>query len=94
MYSLKQLEKQQVGLRLHSYLVEALDEMTEAFAVNRSDIIVEAIKAYISEQKALMIYEGFELACTELHDAIEKDDVSHLQNLDALINELEDDKSS
>jgi metal-responsive CopG/Arc/MetJ family transcriptional regulator len=56
MYSLRQLEKQQVGLRLHAYLVEELDELTKIFAVNRTDIIVEAISSYISQQKANMIY--------------------------------------
>jgi len=87
MHNLQELEKQQVGLRLHSYLVDELDEMTKEFSVNRSDIIVEAIKSYISAQKTLAIYEGFDVASKELHQAIKNN--TKLQSLDELINELE-----
>jgi len=50
MYTLAQLEKQQVGLRLPKYLVDDIEEFTKKFSVNRTDIIVEAIKSYIQAQ--------------------------------------------
>ena len=70
-------------------MVEELDEMTKAFSVNRSDIIVEAIKAYISEHKALMIYQEFENACQELEQVVADDGSNDLQSLDSLISDLE-----
>jgi metal-responsive CopG/Arc/MetJ family transcriptional regulator len=90
MHSLIQLEKQQVGLRLHAYLVEEIDELTKIFSVNRTDIIVEAIRSYISQQKADMIYNGIEDACIELKEIRDgKKDISTLGTLDDLIDELE-----
>lgn len=90
MYTLAQLEKQQIGLRLHSYLVDELDEMTKLFSVNRTEIIAEAIKSYISEQKANMIYDGIEQACCELKTIRKgKKNVSASGTLDELIGELE-----
>jgi len=90
MHSLSQLEKQQVGLRLHSYLVDEIDELTQQFSVNRTDIIVEAIKSYISEQKANMLYEGVESAFVELRQIKEgKKALNKLNTLDTLIDELE-----
>jgi len=59
MHSIDQLEKQQVGLRLPKYLVEEIDAFTEAYNVNRTDIIMEAIKSYVSEQKAKAFYDRF-----------------------------------
>jgi len=89
MHTLHELEKQQVGLRLNTYLVNELDDMTKAFSVNRSDIIVEAIKAYISEHKALMLYQGFEVACSELQQEINQKQTS-LPTLTDLIDELDE----
>lgn len=90
MHSLIELEKKQVGLRLHSYLVEEIDELTKIFAVNRTDIIVEAIRSYISQQKADMIYNGIEDACIELKEIRDgKKNISTLGTLDDLIDELE-----
>ncbi len=57
MHNLAQLEKQQVGLRLPKYLVNEIDEFTKTFSLNRTDVITEAIKSYISEQKAQMLYD-------------------------------------
>ncbi len=62
--------------------------MTKTFSVNRSDIIVEAIKAYISEHKALMLYQGFETACQELQQAVKQKQSTHLPTLIDLIDEL------
>ena len=36
MYTLHQLEKQQVGLRLPKYLIEEIDAFTKEYALNRS----------------------------------------------------------
>jgi predicted DNA-binding protein len=91
MHTLKQLEKQQVGLRLHTYLVEEIDELTKEFSVNRTDIIVEAIKSYISEQKANRVYDGLENAFKELQEIRSgKVNYATLDTLDSLIDELED----
>ena len=89
MHTLSQLEKQQVGLRLHRYLVEEIDELTKLFSVNRTDIIVEAIKSYLSQQRANMAYEGIENAFMELKNIRDgKKETSSLGTLDDLIDEL------
>ena len=57
MYTLRQLEKQQIGLRLPQYLIDDIDEFTQEFSVNRTDIIMEALRSYIEEQKEKFAYE-------------------------------------
>ncbi len=90
MHSIAQLEKQQVGLRLPKYLIEEIDAFTEEYAVNRTDIIMEAIKSYIQEQKEKMFYENFEKGVKELKEILDgKKDKSQLTTLDELIDELE-----
>lgn len=89
MHSLAQLEKQQVGLRLPKYLVDDIDEFTEQFSLNRTDIITEALKSYIAEQKEKMIYEGIEQGFSQIRDIQNgKLDVDTLGTLDELIDEL------
>jgi len=90
MHSLEQLEKQQVGLRLPKYLVDEIDEFTEQFSLNRTDIIMEALKSYISEQKEKTFYDNFEQGVKELKNILDgKVDTSELTTLDELIDELE-----
>jgi metal-responsive CopG/Arc/MetJ family transcriptional regulator len=90
MHSLAEIEKQQVGLRLQKYLVDEIDELTKVFSVNRTDIIVEAIKFYIAQEKENIIYDGIENACVELREIRDgKRKVSKLDTLDGLIDELE-----
>ena len=90
MYTIDQLQKQQVGLRLPKYLVDEIDAFTEQYSVNRTEIIMEAIKAYVSEQKAKVFYDNFDASCTELKGIISGNkDVDDLQTLDGLISELE-----
>lgn len=57
MYTLEQLEKQQIGLRLPQYMIDEIDEFTQQFSVNRTDIVMEALRSYITEQKANLLYE-------------------------------------
>ncbi len=57
MYSLQQLEKQQIGLKIPQYLIEEIDNFTKQFTINRTDIIIEALRSYISEQKEHLLYE-------------------------------------
>ncbi len=57
MYSLEQLEKQQIGLRLPQYLIDDIDEFTKQFSVNRTDIVIEALRSYIQEQKEKFLFE-------------------------------------
>ena len=87
MYSLTQLQKQQVGLRLPQYILDDLDEFTKAFSLNRSEIILEAVKSYIENQKNEMFYNKFDDTSKELKKAITKNE--SLQTLDELIDELE-----
>ena len=90
MHSIEQLEKQQVGLRLPRYLVEEIDEFTKKYSVNRTDIIIEAIKSYINEQKAKLFYDDFENAARELRTLRDSETHREMQTLDELIDELED----
>ncbi len=90
MHSIEQLEKQQVGLRLPKYLVDDIDEFTEKFSVNRTDIIMEAIKSYVNEQKIKMFYDDFENAAQELQEIRNAKKSGELQSLNGLIDELED----
>ena len=89
MNSLEQLEKQQVGLRLPKYLVDDIDEFTKYFSVNRTDIIVEAIKSYVNEQKQNIFYNEFDRSCKELSETIKGKEKNSLQTLDGLIDELD-----
>ena len=90
MHNIAQLEKQQIGLRLPKYLIEELDAFTKEYNVNRTDIIIEAIKSYIQEQKEKIFYENFEKSAKELKEILEgKKYKSDLATLDELIDELE-----
>jgi predicted DNA-binding protein len=89
MHSVSQLEKQQVGLRLPKYLVEEIDAFTNQFSINRTDVIIEAITSYISEQKAIMFYNDFDTASKELKKSLQSNDITSMKSLDELINELE-----
>ena len=57
MYNIQQLEKQQIGLKIPQYLIEEIDNFTKQFSINRTDIIIEALRSYISEQKKHLLYE-------------------------------------
>ncbi|AKF25173.1 hypothetical protein YH65_07035 [Sulfurovum lithotrophicum] len=89
MLSVEQLEKQQVGLRLPKYLVDDIDAFTEKYSVNRTDIITEAIKSYISEQKSKLFYDNFENAAQELQEIRSSKKDKEIQSLNGLIDELE-----
>ena len=89
MHSISQLEKQQVGLRLPKYLVEEIDAFTNQFSINRTDVIIEAISSYISEQKANMFYSSFDTASKELKKSLDSNTTNSMQTLDELIDELE-----
>jgi metal-responsive CopG/Arc/MetJ family transcriptional regulator len=90
MHSISQLEKQQVGLRLPKYLVEDIDAFTQQFSINRTDVIIEAITSYISEQKANIFYDNFNTATKELKKSLNNNDTASIKSLDELIDELED----
>ena len=89
MHSISQLEKQQVGLRLPKYLVEEIDAFTNQFSINRTDVIIEAISSYISEQKAHIFYNDFDNVCKELKHSLDTNNADSMKSLDELINELE-----
>jgi len=90
MHTLTELQKQQVGLRLPKYLVDDIDEFTKAYSLNRTDIIVEAVKSYVTEQKAKIFYDEFEDSLKELQSVLDSTEQQNkLQSLDELIDELE-----
>lgn len=89
MNDLASLEKQQVGLRVPKYLLDEIDEFTKTFSVNRSEVIIEAIKSYVEEQKANMFYSEFDEACIELKETVSNDKSKEKDTLEDLINELE-----
>jgi len=88
MYSVSQLQKQQIGLRLPQYLIEEIDSFTKEFAVNRTDIVTEALRTYLAEQKSKLFYEGFARSVTEAKQMIEAE--AQEDTLGDLIDELED----
>lgn len=88
MNDLASLEKQQVGLRVPKYLLDEIDEFTKNFSVNRSEVIIEAIKSYIEEQKANIFYSEFDEAAVELNNTIKSK--KQKNTLEDLIDELED----
>lgn len=89
MHNLASLEKQQVGLRVPKYLLDEIDEFTKNFSVNRSEVIIEAIKSYVEEQKANIFYSEFNESCIELNETIANKNSKKKDNLEDLINELE-----
>ncbi len=89
MQSLSQLQKQQVGLRLPKYLIEKIDELTEQYELNRTDIIIESIKSYIERQEVQEFYDSFEQGCKELKEVLDDPKKAEtLQTLDGLLDEL------
>ena len=87
MYTLHQLEKQQVGLRLPKYLIEEIDAFTKEYALNRSELITESIKAFIQAQKERKLYDSFDGSCKELQEILKNGD-EHLGTLEELIDDL------
>lgn len=89
MHSLAQLQKQQVGLRLPKYLVEQIDEYTQKYQLNRTDIIIESIKSYMEQQEAQEFYNSFDTSCKELKEVLNNPKKAEkLQTLDELLDEL------
>jgi len=89
MHSLAQLQKQQVGLRLPVYLVEQIDEFTEQYNLNRTDIIIESIKSYMAEQEAQEFYKNFDRGCKELKGILDDPKkADEMQTLDEFLDEL------
>ena len=89
MHSLAQLQKQQVGLRLPRYLVEQIDEFTQKYELNRTDIIIESIKSYLAKQEAQEFYDNFDKGCKQLREILDDSKKSdELQTLDEFLDEL------
>ena len=86
MHTLEQLEKQQIGLRIPQYLIEEVDNFTKEFSVNRTDIIIEALKSYLNEQKSNLIYKSFENSVQEAKEMM--NDTLPESTLGELIDEL------
>ncbi len=66
MRTLKQLETKQIGLRLPTYLVDDIAELTRDFNINRSTFITEAIQAFIKQQKEQRVYERLDEAMNDV----------------------------
>jgi len=89
MHSVYQLQKQQVGLRLPKYLIEKIDEWTQKYNLNRTDVITEAIQSYLAEQEAEEFYNNFDKGCKELKEVLENPKkISEKQTLDEFLDEL------
>ena len=86
MHTLKQLEKQQIGLRIPQYLIEEVDNFTKEFSVNRTDIVIEALKSYLNEQKLNLMYQSFETSVQEAKSMMNNS--APVSTLGELINEL------
>ena len=86
MHTLSKLQKQQVGLRLPKYLIERVDELSQEYGLNRTDIITESIRSYIAQQEVEEFSNSFDRSCKELQSAIKNGE--ELQSLDQLIDEL------
>jgi predicted DNA-binding protein len=91
MHNLSQLKKQQVGLRLPKYIIDEIDELTKQFSLNRTDIVTEAIKVYVADQKSKLFYESFDTSCKELKSML--DGNLPQTTLSELINELDADSN-
>lgn len=88
MHNLSELEKKQIGLRLNKYLVDEIDEFTKKYSVNRTDLIVEAIKSYLSAQREKEFYDNFDASCKELKSALDNPEkISNLETLNEFIDE-------
>lgn len=92
MYTLAQLEKQQIGLRIPQYLIQEIDELTKQFAINRTDIVIEALRSYINEQKSRIFYEKFDKSIKEVK--LMRDRKLPETTLGDLINELDNSTNS
>lgn len=57
MYRLEELEKRQIGLRIPQYLIDEIDAFTTQFSLSRTEIIIEALRSYIAEQKEYLLDE-------------------------------------
>ncbi|MCV6608333.1 MAG: ribbon-helix-helix domain-containing protein [Campylobacterales bacterium] len=86
MIGLEKLEKQQVGLRLPKYLIDDIDDFTKEYSLNRSEIITEAIKEFISNQKAEIFYRKLDKSAKETKDLI--DGKTPERSLKDLVDEL------
>lgn len=72
-------------------MVGEIDEFKKKYSVNRTDIIVEAIKSYLSSQIEKELYDNFDASCKELKSAL--DNPGEISNLGTL-NEFIDENSS
>ena len=89
MHDLMDLKKEQIGLRLPKYLINDIDAFTKSFSINRTDVIVEAIKSYVAEQKANLFYNDLEESCKELKSLLSDKSPHELQTLSGVIDEIE-----
>ncbi|HIP31062.1 MAG TPA: hypothetical protein EYG93_04915 [Sulfurospirillum arcachonense] len=89
MHSLAQLQKQQVGLRLPVYLVEQIDEFTQKYELNRTDIIIESIKSYLENQEIQEFYNDFDVGCRQLKNILDDPKkADKLETLDDFLDEI------
>ncbi|MDC9726778.1 MAG: hypothetical protein PSN35_02940 [Candidatus Thioglobus sp.] len=66
MHTVKELEKQQVGLRMPAYLLNEIDELTKKYKVNRSEILIEAAKSYIDSVAERDVHQRLHSALKEV----------------------------
>ena len=88
MLALKDLETQQVGLRLPKYLVNEIDSLIADYNINRSNFIHKAIEQVVQDYKKNKFYERFEDSVAELKLVL--DGKSQSKDAWELLDELKD----
>jgi len=59
------------------------------YSLNRTDIIIEAIKSYVEKQEAQKLYDEFDTACKDLKEVLDDPKkADKLQTLDKLLDKL------
>ncbi|MBE8190426.1 MAG: hypothetical protein HAW58_06205 [Candidatus Thioglobus sp.] len=66
MHTILELKKQQVGVRMPTYLINEIDEISKKYKVNRSEILIEGAKEYVSSVKEQEVYERLGEALQEV----------------------------
>lgn len=52
-------------------MIDEIDEYSKMYALNRHDIITEAIQSYLKAQREKELYKNFESSCKEAKDMMD-----------------------
>lgn len=65
MHTISGLKKQQVGVRMPTYLLNDIDKISNKYKVNRSEILIESAKNYVASVKEKEVHKRLEEAMKE-----------------------------